>query len=30
MTEFVETQGKYNPADEEGTTLQEYYDKFKD
>lgn len=30
MTKFVETQGQYNPADEEGTTLQEYYDKFKD
>mgnify|MGYP003109821523 FL=1 len=30
MIEFVETQGKYNPADEEGTTLQEFYDKFKD
>jgi len=30
MIKFVKTQGADNPADEEGTTLQDYYDKFKD
>jgi len=30
MIKFVKTQGSDNPADEEGTTLQDYYDKFKD
>ena len=28
MKKFVRTQGKYNPADELGTSLQSYYDKF--
>ena len=28
MKKFVRTQGKYNPADELGTSLQSYYNKF--
>ena len=28
MTQFVKSGGKYNPADELGTSLQNYYDKF--
>ena len=28
MKKFVRTQGKYNPADKLGTSLQSYYDKF--
>ena len=29
MTQFVTTGGKYNPADELGTSLKDYYDKFR-
>jgi hypothetical protein len=25
---FVQTKGKYNPSDELGTSLQDYYSKF--
>ena len=28
MKKFVQTAGKYNPSDELGTSLQDYYDKF--
>ncbi|MDB9800654.1 hypothetical protein OAB99_00765, partial [bacterium] len=28
MRRFVQTAGKYNPSDELGTSLQDYYDKF--
>ena len=28
MKKFVQTEGKYNPSDELGTSLQDYYDKF--
>ena len=28
MKQFVRTKGEYNPADELGTSLQSYYDKF--
>ena len=28
MKKFVQSAGKYNPSDELGTSLQDYYDKF--
>ena len=28
MKQFVRTKGEYNPADELGTSLKSYYDKF--
>ena len=28
MRRFVQSAGKYNPSDELGTSLQDYYDKF--
>ena len=28
MKKFVQSKGDYNPADELGTSLQSYYDKF--
>ena len=27
-SKFVQTAGEYNPSDELGTSLQDYYDKF--
>jgi len=28
MAKYVKSKGSYNPADEIGTSLQDYYDKF--